>query len=43
MNEGTLPVLGYLPQEIRGRLITDFIHAGDFPDPEHQASVRLKG
>jgi PAS domain S-box-containing protein len=43
VNEEVAEILGYLPHEIRGRLITDFIHTGDFPDPEHQASVRLKG
>ena len=43
VHEGIAEVLGYLPREIRGRLITDFIPAGDFPDPEHQAPVRLKG
>ena len=36
--EGIAEILGYLPGEIRGRLI----QAGDFPDHEHQAPVRLK-
>jgi hypothetical protein len=40
--EGIAEEPGYLPREIRGRLITDFIQAGDFPDHEHLAPVRLK-
>jgi len=43
VNDRMAEVLGYHPHEICGRLITDFIHVGDFPDHEHQTSVRLKG
>jgi hypothetical protein len=39
MKENTVPGLGYLSREIRCRLITDFIHVGDFPYHEHQTPV----
>jgi PAS domain S-box-containing protein len=43
VNHRMAEMLGYQPHEIRGRLITDFIHADDFPDHEYHASVRRKG
>ena len=42
-NDRMAEMLGYQPHEIRGRLITDFIHSDDFPDHECHASVRRKG
>jgi len=43
INDRMADMLNYLPDEIRGRLITDFIHADDFPDHEYHASIRRKG
>ncbi|MDD1700286.1 MAG: PAS domain S-box protein [Methanoregula sp.] len=43
VNNRMAEILGYQPHEIRGQLITDFIHADDFPDHEFHASVRRKG
>ncbi len=43
VNHRMAEMLGYQPHEIRGRLITDFIHADDFPDHQYHASVRRKG
>jgi PAS domain S-box-containing protein len=42
-NDRMAGMLGYLPHEIHGRLITDFIHGDDFRDHEYHASVRRKG
>ncbi len=36
-------ILDLQPREIRGRLITDFIHADDLPDQEHHVSFGRKG
>jgi PAS domain S-box-containing protein len=43
VNHRMAEMLGYQPNEIHGRLITDFIHADDFPDYEYHASERRKG
>jgi PAS domain S-box-containing protein len=42
-NHRMAEMLGYQPHEIRGRVITDFIHADDFTDHEYHASTRRKG
>jgi PAS domain S-box-containing protein len=43
VNDRMAEMLCYLPFELRGRLITDFIHEDDFSDHEYHASVRRKG
>jgi PAS domain S-box-containing protein len=43
VNDRMADMLGYYPQEMSGRPITDFIHPDDFPDQEYHASVRRKG
>ena len=43
VNDRMAEMLGYQPQEIRGRLVTEFIHSDDFPDHEYHASERRKG
>jgi PAS domain S-box-containing protein len=43
VNNRMAEILGYQPHEIRGRLITDFIHADDPPDHECQPGVTREG
>ncbi len=43
VNDRMAEMLGYSPNEIRGRKVTEFIHQEDLPDHEHHASERLKG
>jgi PAS domain S-box-containing protein len=43
VNDRMAEMLGYPPDELRGRLITDFIHEDDFSDHEYHASGRCKG
>jgi PAS domain S-box-containing protein len=43
VNSRMAEMLGYQPQEIRGRSITDFIHPFDLADHESHAAVRHKG
>jgi PAS domain S-box-containing protein len=43
VNNRMAEILGYQPHEIRGRLITDFIHADDPPDHECHAAVTREG
>ncbi len=43
VNSRMAEMLGYQPQEIRGRLITDFIHPYDLRDHESHAAVRREG
>jgi PAS domain S-box-containing protein len=43
VNNRMAETLGYQPHEIRGRLITDFIHADELPDFECRAAVRAGG
>jgi PAS domain S-box-containing protein len=40
VNSRLAEILGYQPQEIRGRSITDFIHPYDLPNHEFHAAVR---
>jgi PAS domain S-box-containing protein len=42
-NDRMTEMLGYQPHEIRGRLVTEFIHADDLSDHEHHTSERRKG
>ncbi len=42
-NDRMAEMLGYQPHEIRGRLVTEFIHADDLLDHEHHTSERRKG
>jgi len=43
VNQRMAEMMGYQPDEICGRVITDFIHEDDFPDHLYHASVRRKG
>ncbi len=43
VNDRMAEMLGYSPQEIRGRKVTEFVHQDDLPDHEHHAAERLKG
>ncbi len=42
-NDRMAEMLGYQPHEIRGRLVSEFIHADDLSDHEHHTSERRKG